>query len=110
MLQALLENRVSAVQTTRTSIMRPVEVRNGYFKAHCLVAELDASVLQHASGRQPQAWTKATQLCKQAEQTGSARANYYRKGSKSDNSGCLQRRGTAAGVQARLPRRGAEQQ
>ena len=46
--------------------MRPVEVRNGYFKAHCLVAELDASVLQHASGRQPQAWTKATQLCKQA--------------------------------------------
>ena len=80
--------------------MRPVEVRNGYFKAHCLVAELDASVLQHASGRQPQAWTKATQLCKQAEQTGSARANYYRKGSKSDSSGCLQRRGTAAGVQA----------
>ena len=40
-------------------------------------------------------WTKATQL-----QTGSARANYYRKGSKSDSSGCLQRRGTAAGVQA----------
>ena len=36
-------------------------------------------------------WTKATQL-----QTGSARANYYRKGSKSDSSGCLQRRGIAA--------------
>ena len=45
--------------------MRPVEVRNGYFKAHCLVAELDASVLQHASGAsldQP----GQPQLCKQA--------------------------------------------
>ena len=34
-----------------------------------------------------------------AVQTGSARANYYRKGSKSDSSGCLQRRGTAAARQ-----------
>ena len=66
-------------------------------------AELDASVLEQTSGRQ--AGQKPT-----AVQTGSARANYYRKGSKSDSSGCLQRRGTAAGVQARLPGCGTEQQ
>ena len=47
-----------AVQTNLTISQRPVEVRSGL-----LCRELDASVLQHASGA---SLDKATQLCKQA--------------------------------------------